>query len=158
MITQGPPAHVVADLSCFGFRDVSEMFDNLLRIGSHQYLASGHEECFDSRPAIGDQTSARSCGFKNSRGRRETDACHGIAIDVEHHAGRTIHAIVMAGANVANPAHVGRHWLALPAFTTERERQIRSKLSGTEEKLLHAALAVGQAMADKQKIASQSRI
>src|SRR6185437_368580 len=107
------------------------------------------KKLFDARPTVGNQASPGSGGFKDTRGWRKAHPGHGIAVDIQHHARRAVHAVVIARANVADPADVGRKPLSAPTFSAKSELIVRSKFGCAKEKFLHAAFTVREAMTHK---------
>src|SRR4029079_5763282 len=83
---------------------------------------------------------------------------HGVAVDVEHHARRTVDHVVVRGADVSDPAHVWRHCLAAPTLATKQELELRSLLGCCKEELLDARFPVGHAVSDKCQVALALRI
>src|SRR5205807_65456 len=131
----------------------AEMRNDFLRTASYQNLRARREKSFDSFPRVSNEASARTRRFKDARRRREAGVRHRLSINVQHHASRAIHAIVIGGGNVTDPAHIARQWLPCPTFAAKNERHLGGKLSRAQKELLYAALAVGEAMADKGQIA-----
>src|SRR4051812_3290182 len=114
MIAQRALSHAYADLLGAGCRDLAQQRNDLLRAAGDEDLAIRGEETVDAGPRISNETRAGASGFKDTRGWGETDLGHGVAIDVEHHAGRRIHRIVIAGADMSDPTDVGGKLLAFP--------------------------------------------
>ena len=72
----------------------------------YENLVPRLKEIADSGPLVCNQASSGPGCFKNPGRRRESNFRHRISIDVQHHPCRTVHGVVMTGANVPDPAHV----------------------------------------------------
>src|SRR5207237_10571437 len=86
--------------------DLAQVADDVPGRMSNQNFASQREELLDACPGIGDKASPCPRSFKDPGGRREANIGHRLPIDVQDHAGGTIDAVMVAGAYVADPAHV----------------------------------------------------
>ena len=83
---------------------------------------------------------------------READVGHRVAGDVQHRERRGVEGVVVGGADVAEPAHVGAHRLVLPAVAAEQEAPVRQPRRRLEEEALDARLAVRQPVGEKAEV------
>src|SRR5437588_887498 len=112
----------------------------------------------DAGPCIRDHASSSSGRFKHPSRRRESDFSHGLPIDVEHHACRTINPVMVGAAYVADPAHIAGQGPATPTFSAEHERKFRRQFGGRKEKLVYPLLSIWQPVADEGEITNEVSI
>ena len=158
MFGQCARQHRIANRARLRRGRAAQIADDLLRALRHQNLPPRFKELLDAAPLVGDQAGRRARRFKDARRRREADIGHRVAIDVQRHSRRGVDAIVRAGADVSDPAHVRRQRLAAPAFAAQNKAHLRRQFGGAQEELLHPPLAIRQAIAHKDQVAGQRRI
>src|SRR5439155_10149477 len=99
-----------------------------------------------------------SGGFEYSSGRRKTHLRHGVAINVQHHARRAVHAVMAAAGDMPDPAHIGGKRLPTPTFSAKNKRHFGCQKRGMKKEFLHPLFAIGKTVPNKCQITAQLRI
>lgn len=121
VLPQGTTLHGKSDLCRLWRLESPQMIHHILGGSSRQNLRFEGEELFDTLPMIGDQARTGTCRFKDSGWRRKSDAGHGVAIYVQHHASRRVHNVMHFGWYVPQPANIRGQFLVGPTFSAQYE-------------------------------------
>src|SRR5690606_29165116 len=73
-------------------------------------------------------------------------------MDVQDEACTAVDLVVAGGGDVPEVGDVCRHRTIAPPFSSKDEASLRPRLRGTEEKLIHPLLAVGQPVAHEKDV------
>jgi hypothetical protein len=135
-----------------------DVLGNLLAVAGDQHLGVGLQEQLDpSQASVIRQPPAPAASNTRVAGLKPMAAMLSRAtFSTGERAG--VEGVVVAGADVADRADVGRHRLVVPAVAADEERPLGRRDGGVQEELLHPGLAVGQAVGEEAQVRGEARL